>query len=449
MGSLPPSPRRVFGSSSFLRLWIAQVVSSFGDWIGLFALIAVAGRVSPGPESVGLVMAARVAPGFFLAPLGGVLVDRWDRRRTMFFCDLGRGLVVALIPFVDTVGGLIVASFGLEIFTLLWSPAKEASVPNLVPPEKLAAANSLSVAAAYGTFPVASAAFALLATLAAWLGGFDALSRLEVNQESLALWFDAATFLTSAALILTLKLPTRELPTRGQHKDEHVEWMRPLREIADGWRFIRSHELVRGVMIGFAGGLIGGGSLVPLSRDFVDVVLDAGNAGYGLLLTALGTGGAIGVITIPMVNRRIARDVTFTAGIVAVGIGIGLAASMGALTAAVVLLAFVGFAAGGAYVSGVTILQEEVADELRGRTFSTLYTLVRFCLLLSLTVAPLAAGALDSLSKRVFDDRTVDLFGVSMFMPGVRMTLLIGGAIILAAGVVASIEVRRGRRKVA
>ena len=117
--------------------------------------------------------------------------------------------------------------------------------------------------------------------------------------------------------------------------------------------------------------------------------------------------------------------------------------------AAVVLLAFVGFAAGGAYVSGVTMLQEEVADELRGRTFATLYTLVRFCLLLSLTVAPLAAGALDSLSKRAFDDRTVDLLGVSMYMPGVRMTLLISAAIIVAAGVVASIEVYRGRRRLA
>lgn len=417
-------------------------MSSFGDWIGLFALIAVADRVSPGPGSLGLVMAARVAPGFFLAPMGGVLVDRWDRRRTMFFCDLGRGLVVALIPFVDTVGGLVAASFALEIFTLVWSPAKEASVPNLVPPEKLAAANSLSVAAAYGTFPIASAVFAVLATLASWLGGFDALSRFEVNQESLALWFDAATFLTSAALIASLTLPTRE-----RHVEEHVEWMRPFRELADGWRFIRSHELVRGVMIGFAGGLIGGGSLVPLSRDFVSEVLDAGNAGYGLLLTALGTGGAIGVLTITVVNRRLPREATFIGGVVAVGIGIGLAASMEVLMAAVVVLALVGFFAGGAYVSGVTILQEEVTDELRGRTFATLYTLIRFCLLLSLTVAPLAAGGLDSLSKSMFDDRTIDLLGVSMYLPGVRLVFLISAAIVVAAGVVASVEVYRGRRK--
>ena len=75
LGAFPTSPRRVFGSSAFFRLWIAQVVSSFGDWIGLFGLLAVAERISPGPGSAGLVMLVRVGPGVFLAPLGGVLVD--------------------------------------------------------------------------------------------------------------------------------------------------------------------------------------------------------------------------------------------------------------------------------------------------------------------------------------------------------------------------------------
>ena len=145
-GTFPPSPRRVFGSSAYFRLWMAQVVSSLGDWIGLVAVVALAARVSGGSEAaIGLVMGARMLPGFFLAPVGGVLVDRWDRRRTMIVCDLGRAAIVATLPFVDTLFGLFLASFLLEILTLLWSPAKDASVPNLVPADKLAAANSLSL----------------------------------------------------------------------------------------------------------------------------------------------------------------------------------------------------------------------------------------------------------------------------------------------------------------
>ena len=102
------------------------------------------------------------------------MLDRWDRKRVMVVCDLGRAAVIATLPFVHNVTGLVLASLVLEICTLLWSPAKEASVPNIVPSDRLTSANSLSLAAAYGTFPVAAVLFALLAQAAKWLGGIDA-----------------------------------------------------------------------------------------------------------------------------------------------------------------------------------------------------------------------------------------------------------------------------------
>ena len=91
-----------------------------------------------------------------------MLVDRWDRKKVMVTCDIGRGLVLATLPFIHTVWGLVLASFLLEIGTLFWAPAKEASVPNLVPADQLTTANSLSLVAAYGTFPIASFVFAVL-----------------------------------------------------------------------------------------------------------------------------------------------------------------------------------------------------------------------------------------------------------------------------------------------
>src|SRR3712207_9423286 len=65
-----------------------------------------------------LVLSARLIPGFFLAPAAGVLVDRWDRKRVMVLCDVGRGLVLATLPFVDTIVGLFFASLLLEVLTL-------------------------------------------------------------------------------------------------------------------------------------------------------------------------------------------------------------------------------------------------------------------------------------------------------------------------------------------
>src|SRR5439155_19113679 len=143
---------------------------------------------------------------------------------------------------------------------LLWGPAKDASVPNIVKePEHLASANSLGLVAAFGTFPLGAVLFAALAAIAHWLGGFSALASLGGNQESLAIWVDGGSFLLSAFLISRLRLPETERSTRP-----HVPAAQTWRDIKDGLRFIRSNPLVRGVMIGLAGGLIGGGAVVPL-----------------------------------------------------------------------------------------------------------------------------------------------------------------------------------------
>ena len=170
----------VFGSPAFLRLWIAQIVSAFGDWIGFLAIIEIARRIGgaqPG-SAIALVMLARVLPGFFLASVGGVIVDRVNRKRLLIGCDILRALVLLAIPFIERVWALVLVSLILELATSLWGPAKEAIVPNLVPKEQLTAANSLSLVAAYGTFPLAAGAFIGLAKLAEWLGG-SAIGQVE------------------------------------------------------------------------------------------------------------------------------------------------------------------------------------------------------------------------------------------------------------------------------
>ena len=104
---MPDAPWRVFGSKTFFRLWIAQVVSSLGDWIGLIAILAIAARVSDNSgAAVSLVMTTRVLPGFLLGTVGGVIIDRFDRRKVMVLCDIGRASLLVLLPFVDNIGGL-------------------------------------------------------------------------------------------------------------------------------------------------------------------------------------------------------------------------------------------------------------------------------------------------------------------------------------------------------
>ena len=154
----PPIPPRRGGSSarkSFFRLWLAQVVSSLGDWIGLIAILAIAARVSDNSgAAVSLVMttrvAARVPPRHrrrrdhrpLRPPQGDGALRRRSRRACSCCCRSSR-----------TCSACVLISLGLEILTLLWGPAQAASVPNLVPEEQLSSANSLSLAASLRHVP--------------------------------------------------------------------------------------------------------------------------------------------------------------------------------------------------------------------------------------------------------------------------------------------------------
>jgi dTMP kinase len=359
----------------------------------------------------------------------------------MVVCDIGRGLAFASLPFITTVWGLFLVSLLLEILTLMWSPAKEASVPNLVANEQLTTANSLSLVAAYGTFPIGSALFAMLAKVADVIGKNTSWEFLHVSQETLAILFNVLTFFLSALLISTLRLPRQERDHRGR-----IDLGRAFTELKEGWQLIGTSPVVRAVIVGLSAGLMGGGMVVPLGPSFSKQVLDGGAAGFGLLLTALGTGVAVGVLGLSAVQKRLPRERIFPLAILGASACMFAGACMSSLAPAMAFVGGMGVCAGAAYVVGFTILQENVEDELRGRIFAALYTLVRMCLIIALTLAPLLSGLLNSLSSRYLDQR-VTIGWLSVGLPGGRLTLWLGAIIIFAAGVLASRAMAADRRE--
>jgi dTMP kinase len=447
---------RVFGSPVFFRLWLAQAISSLGDWLGFLAILILASRLgasAPG-ASVGLVMAARIVPGFFFSAGAGVLIDRMDRKQVMVVTMAVRAAVVATLPFVNSVLGLVFASLVLELATLFFSPAKEALVPNLVPPAKLTSANSLGLAAAYGTFPLGAALFALLAKVAEWLGSVDVLDSLETEQYAVAFYVNVVCYLVSALLIYRLSVgpgpradevgeaagdgdgpPPRRLPA--------FDLGQAFVEIKEGWHYAFITPVVRAVNVGLACGLIGGGMLVPLGQTFSEDVLGAGPSGFGVFVFVLGLGVAAGVIAISLMQARLPKVRTFVVSVWGAGIALLVAVSTSTLGVAAVFVALMGMFAGSVYVIGFTLLHERVEDELRGRVFAGLYTLVRLCLLLSMAIGPILADVFDGLSKRLVD-RRIDL-GIEIAVPGVRITLWLAGVIMLVAGLLAALSLRSPR----
>src|SRR4051794_36855177 len=446
---MPDSPWRVFGSKTFFRLWTAQFVSSLGDWIGLIAILAIAARVSDNSgAAVSLVMTTRVLPGFLLGTVGGVIIDRFDRRKVMVVCDIGRASLLVLLPFVDNLGGLLLISLGLEILTLLWGPAQAATVPNIVDDEHLSAANSLSLAASFGTFPVAAIIFSLLAGVATVVGDFGIISSLKVDQEALALIFDALTFVVSAAIIYRLPIPRTEKRENGNGK--RIDWTETFREFKEGLQFVGQHALVRGVMLGLGVGLIGAGAMIPLGPSFAQEVLDGGAAAFGVLMTALGFGAAFGVITLLWLQGRLPRITVFCFAVIRTGGVLLRAAPFYPHAPPALMIGAVGACAGTTYVTGFTVLQESVPDELRGRIFAALYTVVRLCLLIALTISPLWADFWDFVTQGLLgSDQSVSIGPYSYALPGVRIALWGGGIITFVAGFIAWRSIRKAERQAA
>jgi MFS family permease len=236
-------------------------------------------------------------------------------------------------------------------------------------------------------------------------------------------------------IISRLSLPKQE--RRPRSSERRIDLGGAFHELKEGWSFIFGTPVVRAVNVGLATGLIGGGMLVPLGPIFSDEVLDAGAAGFGILIFALGTGVAVGVIGLSVFQRHIPKPQVFAGSVLGAGVSLLVAASMSSLGFASLFVGVLGVCAGSVYVLGFTLLHENVEDDLRGRIFSALYTLVRFCVLLAFAVAPFLSGLLDQLSP---DE--IEVAGITISLPGVRLTLWLAGLIIVGAGFLAFASVR-------
>jgi dTMP kinase len=151
-------------------------------------------------------------------------------------------------------------------------------------------------------------------------------------------------------------------------------------------------------------------------------------------------------VTLLWLQHRLPRITVFCFAVIGTGGFLVLAASFSALAPAALMIGGVGACAGTTYVTGFTVLQENVSDELRGRTFATLYTVVRLCLLISLTISPLWSDFWDWVTRGLFAHQSVAIGPYTYGLPGVRIALWGGGLTTLAAGLVAWRSIRRAAR---
>jgi dTMP kinase len=411
-------------SGPFSRLWKAGFVSSTGDWVAMLATLSLADALAGGGGMV-LALTSRIVPGLFFAAIGGIIADRLNRKYVMVIAELGRAGLVFSLAFAESIQYLVLVSLALEALTLVFQPAKEATVPTLVSKAELVQANSLSLSAAYGTFPLGAAIFTGLASLG---GQFTFGGIFPGTQEGLAFVVDAASYLISAALIMTIPMVHRPKRVPGSRR-----WnpMAVLRDLKVGVAFVASHRRVRPVVLAMTSALAGGGIIVVLGKPFATNVLESGTAGFPALLTAFGLGAGTGIILVTIFGPRFKyKDVLFGFALVLTGVALAAAAFVKTIIGAIGWVALMGIGAGAAYVLGFAHLHEQASDEIRGRTFAALFSMLRIGLLTSMMLALPLAGFFNGLLPGILAS-------------GTRDVLLLGGATMLTSGLLTLWSVRR------
>jgi len=402
----------------FARLMAAQTVSSLGDWIGFIAVAALVKRLggNVGAYAVAGVMMARMLPSILFGPLAGALVDRFDRKRIMIVADLSRAGLYASMPFLGSIWLIFLFSFVIESLSLLWTPARDASLPNLVPRRQLANANSLSLVTTYGALPFSASIFALVAGISSLLPYF------KTHQESFALWIDGVSFLFSAFMVSRIPIRTPGSLTVGRFDMSRV-W----KDVVEGMRFLRENSLASAMTLGIVSAFSAVGAVLGLYIIFATDTLHAEPAGIGVLVTAFGLGMGVGMALVNKLVQAVERDVAFVWSLIGAAISLLAVAAMPNLSLAALLTVALGFFCGAAWVSGYVLLQENVADEYRGRTFGSITVLSRLGIFLSLAAFPALAGVIGPHRVRI-GHQPIDLSGT-------RIALWVAGlGVILAAG---------------
>ncbi|HZT86142.1 MAG TPA: MFS transporter [Gaiellaceae bacterium] len=347
---------KVFANPRVRSIQLAGLGSTLGTWAYAVALPVYAYHAG-GARTVGLLFFARMALAAVAAPWLGVLADRWSRRQLMLSGDLIRCAVFVAMTAVASAGASAYIVYVLAVTSTVvsgsYSPAQSALLPSLVEtPDELTAANLVgNTISSLGMFagPAIGGVLLALSTPAAVFG------------------LNAALFLWSAVFVL--RVPRDDPPQRAERP-------RFLPELTAGFATVWRTPALRIVI-----GLTTAEELVYGALEVLLVVLalrllHAGNAGYGWLNTAMGVGSVAGAFVVAAVAARRRLAGGFGLGILLWGLALCAAAALSTLAPALLLLGVIGTAAILVQVTSVTLLQRSAENEVLGRVFAVLESLM-------------------------------------------------------------------------
>jgi MFS family permease len=394
---------------NFRLLFLGQSVSQLGDWFNSVAVFALLLDLTGSATAVAWMMIVQFLPIAVVGPVAGVVVDRVDRRRLMIAMDLLRGcLALGLLPVQhrDQVWMAYAVTALAVSAQAFFEPARTATIPNVTTADELIPANALS-----------SAAWSAMLAIGASIGGLVTA----VAGSRAAFVINAVSFFASAAFISRTRYDSTPPPSR---RFEGWAAVTDVRDLVEGFRYVRQHSHVAALMFVKAGWGLAGGVLLLLTI-FGQRVFPVGGTsagGIGVLYGARGIGAGLGPIALrwilgqqPATLRRSIGPAYFVVGVFYVALA---AAPTLPIAALCVLLAHMGGSI--LWVYSTVLLQMEVPDRFRGRVFAAELALVT----LTSSISSYVAGY--GLDARQWSPRSMAFWlGVAFCVPGLLWLLML------------------------
>jgi len=373
-------------NKSFLRLWLAQIISQFGDRIHQLALVGFIAEKAPG-SAMGLakLLAFTILPVFIIQPFAGVLVDRWDRRTTLFYCDIFRGMLVLTIPFIfifkESMIPIYIVVFLVFCFSRFYVPAKMSIIPDLVEEHNLLMANSL-----------VSTTGMIAAVLGCAIGGF----LIDCYGARTGFIIDAGTFFASGLIIFSITIPIKLKMYKSRLLKTSKEIVGPIRrsvvsEIREGFHYLIHHKEIRFIIDMLFVLLAAAGAVYVVIIVFIQQSFNSTTKDLGVLAVFLGMGLFLGAMMYGKWGRRFPWYKTIFFCLTAGGAMLVFFSLMvyyfHNILMAVFIAFFWGMVIGPIFIASNTIIHLVSDEGMRGKVFSALEIVIHFAFLIAMLIS--------------------------------------------------------------
>jgi MFS transporter, DHA3 family, macrolide efflux protein len=382
----PLSIAAVLRISTMRRLWFAQIVSTFGDFLALFAVITyMTFKLHATPQQVTGIQIAYLLPIALISVISGVFVDRWPVKTTLVSSDFIRAGLCLFLLLVHSVYGFYAALAAISIISSFFGPAQGVAIRSAVPFHGLRSANALMQQVMF-IMRIIGPSIAILL-----VGAFGA---------KICYWLDSASFIASGSLIASLSLILPRKPPAASASNnsnaqpatkEKTGIARVLDDMKVGASFILHHAGLLFVIVALAAGMFVIGCFGPLIAVYVRDVLHALTKTYSIVSAMIGFGLLIGVNTLNTFAKKMSNTLQVYLGLGGMALGTLLLAALPLVATAILGCFLIGFSAAGIIVPSQTLVQQETPQELMGRVGSTLMSAIFTAQILGLVLSGILA----------------------------------------------------------